>query len=870
MLALVLASVLGFGSAWASYSLPEYRLSTHVEQMELKDILWLEDPEGSFTEAEVMSQLRPQFKSTLGKTFSNGYKNSTWWLAFTVINTQVKRSDKDNNTWILELASPLVNSLQVYEYRGSDVIAHPDMGYSHPLVKRPITHQNFLLPITLKPQERRTILIRLNRPGGSLEAPLTIWTPGALVKNTNKTGYFIGLFFGGLLAIIIYNAFLNISTRDSTYLYYILYTSASLLTYLAITGYGYLFVWPEYPQLNKTMIPVCCSLAAATAIQFLRAFVKSKRNHPILDRYLFILAMAGILISVICLFSNTALGKLSTLYVLCCAVLATASTLYFWSQGSRQAGFFMIAWSLFLVSVILYCGTLIEMIPTNFFTRYSILIGSSVETLLLSLALADKINQERKSRISAIEKEQASAQRLHDVENQLIHNALHSSITGLPNRGLIKRALEQHFSEQGKTQPLALCLLSLDNIHEFNNTLGHSNGDAILRQIANRLRSHLKKFDNIMVIESIADSTYYMAHVDYTTLGFILDVDNAEDARMCAENIRVALNHSIEYQDIALDIETSIGISLYPEHGEAPSRLLRNGNIAIETAAQRADKLAIYSSSIDPYSERRLSLIGDLKTAIDTDSGLELYFQPQINIAQNTLSGAEALIRWIHDDHGFVSPDEFIPLAERTGVIHPLTQWVLRRAFMAHQALRDIGLDIPISINISARNLQDKSFCRNIDALASEMNVDRSKIILELTETSIMINPEEAKEELKAIHDMGVKISIDDFGTGYSSLSHLKRFPLDELKIDRSFIMEMINNADDQVIVATTIRMAQSLGLEVVAEGIENEEILAILSAHGCDYAQGYHFARPMPLDDFLAWARAHNAPVAHQSSAAG
>ncbi|MDX1696515.1 MAG: EAL domain-containing protein, partial [Ketobacteraceae bacterium] len=252
--------------------------------------------------------------------------------------------------------------------------------------------------------------------------------------------------------------------------------------------------------------------------------------------------------------------------------------------------------------------------------------------------------------------------------------------------------------------------------------------------------------------------------------------------------------------------------------------------------------------------------------AIEQDS-LQLYFQPQVDLKTQQVTGAEVLIRWIHSEHGFIPPDEFIPLAERTGVIQPLTYWICKNAFAALKRFKTKGFDLSLSINISARNLQDRLFQSTVLQLAENEQLSTSEIILELTETAVMVNPEEALEMLNALSRTGIKLSIDDFGTGYSSLSYLKRLPVKELKIDRTFVMEMAQNPDDQVIVDTTLQMAHNLGLIVVAEGIEDQETLNYLASKGCDYAQGYHIARPMPESEFVEWMKHQGRPAVSAST---
>jgi EAL domain-containing protein (putative c-di-GMP-specific phosphodiesterase class I) len=300
-------------------------------------------------------------------------------------------------------------------------------------------------------------------------------------------------------------------------------------------------------------------------------------------------------------------------------------------------------------------------------------------------------------------------------------------------------------------------------------------------------------------------------------------------------------------------VETSVGITLYPEHGNAPASLIRRADVAMYAAKKERSGVMVYDPEQDFTSIRLLALTGDLRRAIH-DNGLSMHVQPKISARDGSPIGVEALARWRHPAHGDIPPDEFIGLAEHSGLIQPLTEWVLETALRQCAAWRQEGLDLSMSVNLSARNLLDESLPSTVLSMLQSSEVPVNKLTLEITESVIMDDPHRALEVLTALNEIGVVISIDDFGTGYSSLGYLKKLPATEIKIDKSFVMEMDRNSDDQTIVHSTIELAHNLGLSVVAEGVSSRQTWDELKRLGCDFGQGYYFSRPLPSERLAQW----------------
>ena len=302
-----------------------------------------------------------------------------------------------------------------------------------------------------------------------------------------------------------------------------------------------------------------------------------------------------------------------------------------------------------------------------------------------------------------------------------------------------------------------------------------------------------------------------------------------------------------------LELDPAIGVSTFPENGRDASTLIRHANVALETAEKSDRKLDYYQPEQDRYNARRLTLMSELKQAI-SNNHLSLYFQPKIDLNSNSVVGLEALIRWHHQRFGFVRPDEFIPIAEQTGIIKPLTRWVVKEALRVQQELLGEGHDIDISINISAKNLREEDFVSFISEALDSNQKHTNKITIELTETSMMEDPLKALQVLEDLSQPGVRLSIDDFGTGYSSLAYIKKLPANEIKIDKSLVFDLTSSSDDQVIIKTTIEMCHRLGFTVVAEGVESQHIVDILKSLNCDLIQGYYISPPLPLNKLKLW----------------
>ncbi len=423
----------------------------------------------------------------------------------------------------------------------------------------------------------------------------------------------------------------------------------------------------------------------------------------------------------------------------------------------------------------------------------------------------------------------------------LVHQALHDELTDLPNRNLLYDRLEQAIYLARRTKKtVALLIMDLDRFKDINDALGHQSGDQLLKQISKRLREALRESDTV-------------ARLGGDEFALLLPAGDVQQATRLANKVAKIVDPAYNINGIDINIKVSIGIAVYPDHSENAEDLIRHADVAMYQAKQQGSGFTIYATESDPQSLRRLTLHGDLRHAIEND-GLALHYQPQVDLASGQVIGVEALLRWNHPQRGFIPPDEFILLAEKSGLITALTELVLNKAFQQYNIWQREGLRLNISVNLSARNLHDTRLPAHISQLLSTWNVPPGDVHLEITESAMMADPVKAKRVLADFDAMGLGLEIDDFGTGYSSLAYLKQLPVDIIKIDKSFVLNMKEDENDASIVRATIDLAHNLGLKVVAEGVENKETLSALRDLGCDFAQGYYISRPVPAEELARW----------------
>ncbi len=421
----------------------------------------------------------------------------------------------------------------------------------------------------------------------------------------------------------------------------------------------------------------------------------------------------------------------------------------------------------------------------------------------------------------------------------LRRQALHDALTGLPNRVQLRHRIEAAIAES--TGPVALLMMDVNQFKDVNDALGHTHGDRLLVELSRRLQRTMRH----------ADTIARLGGDEFAVL--LRDLPETEAAGIEALRITAALEEPFQIMGITVQASAPIGIALYPDHANAPEMLIQHADVAMYVAKRGGRGIATYSPELDKSSVKRLTLVAQLRRAIAEDE-LVLHYQPSLDLRSGQVHGAEALVRWKHPDYGLMPPADFIELAEVSGAIAPLTRWVIDAVIAQLQRWSGDHSHLQLGCNLSVRNLHDRELVPWIEGRLHSAGIAASRLKLEVTESELMDDPAQAMEVLRQLRTLGVETSIDDFGTGYSSLAYLKSLPIDELKIDKSFVDHLATDPHDEAIVQSTIDLSHRLGLSVTAEGVENADTLRCLTLLGCDRAQGYFISRPIPLDQFDRW----------------
>lgn len=806
----------------------------------LEQPIWVfEDKHHEFDASQVADINQKQWTKHNHNSFNLGYNTSSVWLKVAIQN----RANKDNLI-LLDLTYPLLDYIDLYRVTPNEsdqVTLVVQSGDRLPFKQRAIQHPNYVYPVELQPNQKQQFLINI-KSHSPIQSQLLLWTPDQFQKHyrnqASQDFFYLGLIFSAAFLNIMIFVFL----KEIIFLVYAAYAICFALFVSSQNAVLFEYLMPNTPNLHNWMQLIIACVAVSLTALFNLFFLKLPSSYFSAKALttLAIFPMAMLVISPIFGFAATVQSVvLSTLLIIpSCFVIGVIN-----SKEKPQRRLFILAWTWLILGVLAFILLRLGVIPLNSLTDNAIQIGSSLQMLTFAAALARRIHSEREIRLHAqsiLLESTAQAAKLHKKN---LYNSTHFPITGLPNQTFFNNWLKQYNQEA-----FTLVIVKLTRIQEIDKTLGRDISDRAIELFSMRLNNAVQSIPDIQVLEP--SESYFCSTLSANSHAFIIRNQNKDAIITELRLLSTTVNQPLNLGPIEIDPWAKFAFASYPIDGEDYNALFRHARIAMDMIENNSGSIMAYNTDIDGYSERRLRLMNDLKAAIAHDE-LELYYQPFMDSSTNQIMGAESLLRWPHKEYGMIMPDEFIAIAEQTEIIHALSLWVIKTGLQQLKIWQQDNPDFVLSFNISAQNLTDDVFFEELEYLLESDQINNATLVMEITETQMMSDTQNALRNLWRLSELGIRIAIDDFGTGYSSLSYLKQLPATELKIDKSFIFNLEDDDHNQILVRTVVQMAHNFGLIVVAEGVESERCYQILKQLGCDICQGYHFSRPVPADTF-------------------
>ncbi len=786
-------------------------------------------------------QTAPSAKATFGIT------GSAYWLRVSVQN----QTDQDQ-LLIAELGYSQLDDVVFHVFAGETRLREFRTGDTRPFYPRDVDHPNPLLRLQLAPGTTKTLYIRA-ATRGSMVLPLRVWQEKDFYEAVAKEHKLHFFYYGGLTVIILINLAVFLTLREKLYLYYALAIFGYLVFFASFRGFTLQHLYPSAPFLHAHVLMLSIPFLAMFSLLFCLEFLKVRSHSPRLYRALIAMLAFEVLYFVVTpLLSYDTSIRIAAVSAFGFFSLLLVAGPIAWAAGVRAGAFFTIAWTPLTLGVSATAGLALGLLPENFFTEYAMQIGSGLEAFILTLALADRLYREREQKIRAQADLLQQQKARNEAQDRLNEALTHDPVTGLPNRN----RFEWMVDEQLKRAPHGRYLVGVARVtrlKEINRTLGLARSERLLKSMAEQMTELAERLPMIRHITDSRGRQERVYQLSGDSFGMLVDVSRAGDNFETLDDALKKLAEPVVLDNLAVEPHPRFGAASYPEHGQSAALLIRNAHVGMEMTPHGPYETGFYSHRKDIYNESRLTLMSDLREALQQNQP-KLYYQPKISLSSGRVTGVEALIRWHHPERGWVPPAEFIPLAEKTGVIKHLTEWVVNQALNDLKALHDIDPALTVSVNVSARDLVSSELKGLFETRMKRYQLRPEQITVELTETAAMDDPEKGLKALEALAQIGLKISIDDFGAGYSSLSYLKRLPATEIKLDQALVQDIHTSDSSRMIVETAINMGHGLAFQVVAEGVETEQAASLLKNMGADLLQGYWLCRPKALDELKEW----------------
>ena len=630
-----------------------------------------------------------------------------------------------------------------------------------------------------------------------------------------------------------YNFVLYFAIKDKVYLVYIGYLLSSFIVLAGVTGYGYLIFSKEIQYLIHQYVMFAHFFLVLFLLLFSLFFLRYDQSKNIIYR---VGISFCILLAVLALYSlsldKVAQAKvffsIQPIFVLFSLVIISNRV----SKDFSWARFYFISWIPFLAGAAIQPLVLLNYVDSTFLTRNAFLFAIMIEVTFMAFALAERMRRNDQDRLHGIS--------YHDLND-------------LPRRSMLESSMNE-FKISGQNN-FTLLIIKPEHIEQISLYIDDKANAALFKRLSQRLSSLFIHNDAIV---SLSSKNEKICFLENNCLAIIVKKNkNQQELSILVKSIQQLISETFQINELKLPLSAVIGAANYPEHGDANYLLINHALIAASDAQLLYGRWAYYQSEKSDQTSHLLKLAADLKEAIEQDT-LEIYHQPQIDLKTLRVCSSECLIRWNHKSEGFISPVVFIPLAEDLGLINQLTLWVIKRSLIQHKQIL-INNNHMVSINISGKDIAYEHFFNNALTIIEESEIPAEKIILELTESASISHNQQSLDLIQKLSDLGFTISIDDFGTGYSSMAQVSHLPFQELKVDRQFVENVNDDKKRKTIAEATVKMAKGLGLEVVAEGINSQEDEDTLRSFGCDIGQGYYYAKPMPIEDYLDWLALQN-----------
>lgn len=747
---------------------------------------------------------------------------------------------------LLEVSYPLLDHIELYAVRDGNLVASYVTGDALTFHQRPLEHRNFVFPVVIPANSQLLLYLRI-QTAGALQVPMTLWEERAFHSESEKGLAGRSIFYGILIVMAGFNLFLFFSLRERTYLQYVLVVVPMLLLMTSMHGVSFQYVYPDWPRVHEKIILIIVPVTLIVLSQFTMGFFDLRQTRPAWHRgFQVMVALAALCVAGAFVLPYGISTRLSVFLALPVCIANISAGMLFWRGGEMSARLFSLGWFSLLGASVLMLLNKIGVLPSMFITEHGVPLGASTQALLFSFALASRFNQERDARIQAVRAQQKA-------QEQFLYAASHNEVTRLPNQVLFERVASQSI-DHGQHGEYGICVLQLRHYGDVRKTLGHEHINVLQCEIANRLNRALSAHQSIILLDQEQATKSYAAHLEGGRFAFAAMTGQRQSLVELVQTLSRTMAEPITFHGLQLEFGFLFGIAMRDKQQTIPA-LIREASIAFEQADQNRDGISVYRASMSPYSTRRLDLMTDLRFAIEQDA-LTSHFQPRISLKDSALLRFEALVRWQHPEHGDVSPGEFIPLAEKTGLISPLTRWMLDHALGFLDLLRANGCQAGISINISSSSLLEPDFLNQLQNLIQEHKASPSDLMLEITDSGFSGNGHDGviRQMLLDLSKLGIQLAMDNFGSSHHTLAEIRDLPLNEVLISREFIQRMSEHREDATIVRSTVEMCHQLGFSTVATGVEDAATIKALLQAGCGSAQGYHICRPLPADDALLW----------------